>query len=76
MGMQRLLQAAGHQLPSGKPALEINPDHSVIERLGAESGQRFEDWALTLYEQSLLAEGGQLEDPAAYVRRVNNLLAG
>ncbi len=76
MGMQRLLQAAGHQLPTGKPALEINPDHSVIERLGAESGQRFEDWALTLYEQSLLAEGGQLEDPAAYVRRVNNLLAG
>ncbi|ABM62356.1 molecular chaperone HtpG [Halorhodospira halophila] len=76
MGMQRLLQAAGHQLPAGQPALEVNPDHSVIERLATESGQRFEDWALTLYEQSLLAEGGQLEDPAAYVRRVNNLLAG
>ncbi len=76
MGMQRLLQAAGHQFPTGKPALEINPDHSVVTRLADESGQRFEDWALTLYEQSLLAEGGQLEDPAAYVRRVNNLLAG
>ncbi|MFP4648872.1 MAG: molecular chaperone HtpG [Halorhodospira sp.] len=76
MGMQRLLQAAGHQLPTGKPALEINPEHSVIQRLASEPEQRFQEWALTLYEQSLLAEGGQLEDPAAYVRRVNSLLAG
>lgn len=74
MGMQRLLQAAGHNFPSGKPALEINPDHKLIKRLEGEAEQRLQDWALTLYEQSLLAEGGQLEDPAAYVKRVNSLL--
>jgi len=76
MGMQRLLQAAGHQLPTGKPTLEINPDHAIIQRLQSEPQDRFEDWALTLHEQALLAEGGQLEDPAAYVKRVNSLLAG
>ncbi|MBK1727178.1 molecular chaperone HtpG [Halorhodospira neutriphila] len=76
MGMQRLLQAAGHNLPMGKPSLEINPEHALIRRLDAESGERFSDLALTLYEQSLLAEGGQLQDPAAYVKRVNALLAG
>lgn len=75
MGMQRLLQAAGHKLPGSQPSLEINPDHALIQRLnGGDAGARFEDWALTLYEQSLLAEGGQLEDPAGYVRRVNTLL--
>ncbi len=76
MGMQRLLKAAGHAAPVGKPALEINPDHPVIRRLEEQSDDRFQDWALTLFEQSLLAEGGQLEDPAAYVKRVNGLLAG
>ena len=76
MGMQRLLQAAGHTLPMGRPALEINPEHSLVKRLESESDERFSDWALTLYEQSLLAEGGQLEDPADYVKRVNRLLAG
>ncbi|MBK1735956.1 molecular chaperone HtpG [Halorhodospira abdelmalekii] len=76
MGMQRLLQAAGHNLPAGKPALEINPDHPLIRRLDAEPEARLHDWAWTLYEQSLLAEGGQLEDPAAYVKRVNTLLTG
>ncbi len=76
MGVQRLLKAAGHALPAGRPTLEINPDHPVIERLEAQSEERFKDWALTLFEQSLLAEGGQLEDPAAYVKRVNGLLAG
>ena len=76
MGMQRLLRAAGHQLPAGRPALEINPEHPVVQRLADEPEERFERWALTLYEQSLLAEGGQLEDPAGYVRRVNELLAG
>ncbi|MCG5549308.1 molecular chaperone HtpG [Halorhodospira halochloris] len=74
VGMQRLLQAAGHNFPAGKPALEINPDHQLIKRLDNEAEQRLQDWALTLYEQSLLAEGGQLEDPAAYVKRVNSLL--
>ncbi len=76
MGMQRLLRAAGHQLPTGKPTLEINPDHSIVQRLESEPEERFQDWALSLYEQALLAEGGQLEDPAAYVKRVNRLLAG
>lgn len=77
MGMQRLLQAAGHTIPGAAPSLEINPDHPLIQRLDADPADgAFEDWALTLYEQSLLAEGGQLEDPAGYVRRVNALLTG
>lgn len=76
MGMQRLLQAAGHNFPTGKPALEINPEHQLIKKLETESEQRLQDWALTLFEQSLLAEGGQLEDPASYVKRVNSLLSG
>ncbi len=73
--LQRVLKAAGQEVPAGKPILEINPDHPLVRRLKGESdGARFTDWALILFDQALLADGGQLEDPAAFVGRLNDLL--
>ena len=73
--LERLLRQAGQKAPERRPILEINPEHALIARIEAdESG--VEDWAMLLYEQALLAEGGQLEDPAGFVRRVNRLLMG
>ena len=73
--MQRILQAAGQQVPASKPIFEINPDHVLIKRIhGIEDDVKFEQWINVLYEQSLIAEGGQLDNPADFVRRVNNLL--
>jgi molecular chaperone HtpG len=74
--LERLLKAAGQAAPSVKPTLEINPSHALVTRLGSESDEaRFADWANLLFEQALLAEGGQLDDPASFVRRLNGLLA-
>ena len=76
MHLERLLKAAGQQVPGSKPILEVNPHHPLVERLRSEADEaRFGDWSLVLFDQALLAEGGQLEDPAAYVKRVNALLA-
>ena len=72
--LARLLKAAGQNVPGAKPILELNPSHRVVQRLKGEA-DRFDDWALLLFEQSLLAEGGQLDDPAGFVKRVNSLLA-
>ncbi len=73
--MQRLLKQAGHEVPGSKPILEINPTHPLVQRIEAETDQaRVDDLALLLLEQAQLAEGGQLEDPAAFVRRMNSLL--
>ena len=74
INMQRMLQAAGHDLPAQRPVLEINPDHSIIERLASDESAPLEEWAVLLFEQSVLMEGGRLEDPAAFVRRMNRLL--
>lgn len=75
LNLRRILEAAGQKLPAGKPVLEINPHHPLVGRLAGESDEsRFTDWAHVLYEQALLSEGGQLEDPAAFVRRLNTLL--
>ncbi len=75
--MQRLLKAAGHEVPGGKPVLEINPSHALLRRYEAETdAARGEDIALLLLEQAQLAEGAALDDPAAFVQRVNRLLAG
>ncbi len=71
--LARLLKAAGQKVPDSKPILEINPEHPVVQRLKYEE-RRFDDWSAVLFEQALLAEGGQLEDPAAFVRRVNALM--
>lgn len=71
----RLLKAAGQPVPSSKPILEINPTHPIVQRLKGEADEkRFADWSHLLFDQSLLSEGGQLEDPAGFVRRMNELL--
>jgi molecular chaperone HtpG len=72
--LERLLKAAGQKTPDVKPVLEINPQHPIVQRLQGESEARFGDWANVLYEQALLAEGGQLDDPAGFVRRMNGLM--
>jgi molecular chaperone HtpG len=71
--LARLLKAAGQRAPALKPILEINPQHLVVQRLKDEE-KRFDDWAAVLLDQAVLAEGGQLDDPAAFVKRINQLL--
>jgi molecular chaperone HtpG len=62
-------------LPASKPILEINPRHPLLQRLTTEAdSQRFNDWSHVLFDQALLSEGGQLEDPAGFVKRLNQLL--
>ncbi len=71
--LERLLKSAGQKVSHAKPILEINPHHPMVQRLKAET-DNFEDWSHILFDQALLAEGGQLEDPAAFVKRLNELL--
>ena len=72
---QRLLKASGQNVPASKPILEINPQHPLVLRLKAEADEaRFTDLAKVLFDQSMLAEGGQLEDPAGFVKRLNQLM--
>lgn len=73
--MQRILQSAGQSLPDSKPIFEINPEHALIKRLhGIEDDSLFAEWVVVLFEQAVLAEGGQLDNPADFVNRVNQLL--
>jgi len=71
--LARLLKAAGQKAPEAKPILEINPHHPAVMRLKYEE-TRFDDWAALLFEQATLAEGGQLDDPAGFVKRINDLM--
>ena len=71
--LARLLKAAGQPAPSAKPILEINPKHPVVLRLKTED-KKFDDWSSVLLDQALLAEGGQLDDPATFVKRINALM--
>ena len=71
--LARILKAAGQKAPEGRPILEINPKHPVVLRLKYEE-KKFDDWAAVLFDQALLAEGGSLDDPAAFVRRINQLM--
>ena len=71
--LQRLLKAAGQKAPESRPILELNPTHPLVARLKA-GGADLGDWAQMLFDQALLAEGGQLGDPAAFVQRMNRLL--
>jgi len=73
MNLARLMKAAGQSMPISKPILEINPTHPVVLRLKYEDKQ-FEDWAAVLFDQALLAEGGTLDDPASFVKRINQLM--
>ncbi len=71
--LARILRAAGQKVPATKPILEVNPKHLIVSRLKP-AQSRFADWAGLLYDQALLAEGGQLEDPAGFVKRTNELM--
>ncbi|REC95944.1 molecular chaperone HtpG [Kushneria indalinina] len=72
--MRRLMEAAGQPVPEVKPILEFNPDHALVSRLEGSEGDAFTDLAHVLFDQAVIAEGGQLDDPAAYVRRLNAML--
>lgn len=68
----RMLKQAGQAVPESKPILEINPEHPLVQKL--ESSAQFDDLANVIFDQAVIAEGGLPEDPAAYVKRINNLL--
>jgi molecular chaperone HtpG len=70
--LARMLKQAGQPVPESKPILEINPEHPLVKRL--ETSGQFDDLANVIFDQALLAEGGALEDPAAYLKRINSLL--
>lgn len=73
--MQRILQATGQSVPTSKPILELNTQHKLIQDLKDEQDDsRLAEWSHLFLEQSILAEGGQLEDPAGFVKRLTNLL--
>jgi molecular chaperone HtpG len=73
--LERMLKAAGQPVPASRPVLEINPRHPIVERLKDESdATRFADWSHILFDQATLAEGGQIENPAAFVKRLNELM--
>ncbi|MSP86573.1 MAG: molecular chaperone HtpG [Methylotenera sp.] len=74
--LARMLKAAGQSAPEAKPILEINPAHKLVKRLEAEAADAvFSDLALVLFDQALLAEGGMLNDPASFVKRMNSLIS-
>ena len=73
--MQQMLKQAGHEVPVSKPDLEINPSHALVNRLQGEADdERFASWSNVLLDQAMLSEGGQLDDPVAFVNRLNDLL--
>ena len=75
LNLRRILEASGQKISGSKPVLEVNPGHPLIHRLCRETnGERIADWSRLVYDQSVLAEGGKLEDPAAFVHRLNELL--
>ncbi len=75
MHMRRMLEQAGQKMPDSKPVLEVNLDHQLLKQVATiDSEEQFKDWAELLFEQAVLAEGGQLEDPAGFVQRVNRLM--
>lgn len=73
--LQRVLRQAGHEIPTSQPILEINPQHILVRQLESEADEeRFADWSHVLFDQAMLSEGGQLDDPAGFVGRLNGLL--
>lgn len=74
--LQRMLKAAGQAAPNVLPVLEINPEHALVKRVQSATDESFNEWANLLFEQAMLADGAQLPDPTAFVRRVNHLLLG
>jgi molecular chaperone HtpG len=75
MNLERLLKASGQRVTGIKPVLEVNPSHPIVERLKQETdASRISDWSHILFDQATLAEGGQLDDPATFVARLNELI--
>ena len=74
--LERMLKAAGQKVNASQPILEINPEHALIAKLQIAEGDAFSEMSQVLFDQALLAEGGQLEDPATFVKRVNKLIVG
>lgn len=75
ISMQTLLEQSGHKMPAGRPVLEVNPGHPFVKRLHENiSADHFDDWTHVLYDQATLSEGGQVEDPAAFVHRFNDIM--
>ena len=73
--LERILKAAGQNTPDIKPVLEINPEHALIKKLSAEKdGKVFDEYSSVVFDQALISEGGQLEDPVGFVKRINELL--
>ncbi|MCN4144330.1 MAG: molecular chaperone HtpG [Thiohalomonas sp.] len=73
--LERLLKQAGQDVMGHKPIFELNPEHPLIKRLSTDvDGECFDDWTRILFEQALLSEGGQLEDPPTFVSRLNKML--
>jgi len=72
--LERLLKSAGQDIVGNQPIMEINPQHPLVEGLSGETDEkRFKDWVFLLFEQALLSEGGQLDDPATFVKRMNEM---
>jgi molecular chaperone HtpG len=72
--LERLLKSAGQHIMGNKPIMEINPEHLIIKALKEETDEkRFNDWVFILFDQALLSEGGQLDDPGAFVKRLNEM---
>lgn len=72
--LERILKSVGQNAPDIKPIMEINPEHPLVLKLKGEAGERFEDLTNILFDQALLAEGGQLDDPASFVAKLNKML--
>src|SRR5699024_4751057 len=73
--LERILKEAGQTMPNSAPHLEINPTHPLVEKLAGEQGEdEFKSFSQLLFEQAVLAEGGELDDPASFVRRMNQML--
>jgi molecular chaperone HtpG len=75
--LERILHAAGRNIAAARPVLEVNPDHPLLVRLAGEGDEgRFADWARLLFDQAVLVDGGQIDEPAGFVARLNRLLLG
>lgn len=75
INLQKMLKAAGQAVPASQPILEINPQHPLVLALKDEEDEgQFQEWARVLFDQAMLSEGGQLDDPATFVKRMNTLL--
>ena len=73
--MQQIMKAAGQNMPVSQPILELNPQHPLVAKLkGMSDMDALDNWSHLLFDQAMLAEGGQLDDPAAFVKRMNQML--